>query len=206
MQGPPHRTAHDRYGDIRAEAWREPDRYCSGLGGHQMKRKIHVWASVVGYPNYEVSNAGSVRRVTGQTAGKVLHRSKCTGGYLQVSLCCEGVQTTRRVHQLVLEAFGPTKPTEVHEVNHKNSVRDDSRIENLEWVTRSENILHGYRSGNIKPTRGELSGSAKLTTDQVREIRRRVAGGETQVSVASLFGVAQPTVSQIVSRQRWKYA
>lgn len=57
------------------------------------------------------------------------------------------------IHRLVAEAFIPN-PENKPFVHHKNHNRYDNRVENLEWVTNSENQLYSYKEGNAKPTYG----------------------------------------------------
>lgn len=64
---------------------------------------------------------------------------------------------------------------------------------------------HGSKTRPESVARGERTGSAKLTESAVREIRARVAGGESQTSTARSFGVSQSTVSEIVARIRWAH-
>jgi hypothetical protein len=51
------------------------------------------------------------------------------------------------IHRLVAKAFIPN-PNNKLEINHKNSIRDDNRVDNLEWATRSENNQHAWTYGN----------------------------------------------------------
>jgi hypothetical protein len=70
-------------------------------------------------------------------------------GYKQVQIMRGGKRYTRYVHRLVAECF-LENPRNLPEVNHKDGNKANNTAENLEWVTRSENLLHSYRTG-LKP-------------------------------------------------------
>lgn len=112
------------------------------------------WLPVVGYEGvYVVSSLGRVRllehsfvRRNGSffsVRSKIKKPYKDRHGYLQVRLQKNQKGKNKSVHRLVAEAFIPN-PDNKPEVNHKNGVRTDNRIENLEWVSRNENIQHSY--------------------------------------------------------------
>lgn len=114
------------------------------------------WLPVVGYEKYyEVSSFGRVRRIAGfiktrRPDGQVLPvketiLSACDNGhgYLIVGLVVHDQRKSKKVHQLVANAF--LKKEAHHQcVNHKNGVRHDNRVENLEWCTYYENLRHSY--------------------------------------------------------------
>lgn len=166
------------------------------------------WLAIDGYPDYEVSDAGRVRRITSRTsakAGTVLSTNGLRGGYPCVDLCLDGAKKTHLVHRLVAAAFVPAiagKP----EVNHKNAIKADNRALNLEWVTSSENQLHAYREGCQDAT-GEHNGQAKLTERDVLEIRRRcaAAGRPPYTVIAKQFQVTESNVRAIAARRTWAH-
>lgn len=96
------------------------------------------WKDIAGYEGrYQVSDMGRVRNKT----GRILSPAKNSRGYQRVLLCKDGKKKNHSVHRLVALAFVPIG-REGLEVNHINGIKTDNRAENLEWVTRSENMAH----------------------------------------------------------------
>lgn len=175
------------------------------------------WLPVVGAEGfYEVSNFGNVRsldrrvrhRWPGSTRlarGRLLALCPGSHGYPTVALCLGGgIEWTRTVHSLVLEAFaGPCPPS--MEALHGPGGRCDNRWpENIRWGTKPENQgPDRVRDGTSN--RGERNGQAVLTAAIVRECRRRYAQGETGASLARQFGVSQQTMSAAISGKYWRH-
>jgi hypothetical protein len=105
-----------------------------------------IWKPILGYEGrYEVSNLG---RVLSVRADSFLKPNTMNHGYVCVHLYSGGKQTrvVKTIHQLVAKAF-IDNPYGCREVNHKNFLRSDNRVENLEWVTRRENVRHAIDGG-----------------------------------------------------------
>src|SRR4051812_24372561 len=99
-----------------------------------------IWLQVVGFEGwYEVSNRGRVRRSApgkGTRVGKVLSPAFEGGGYHFVRLSKYGVQSIKKIHILVAEAYIGARPFEAH-INHKDSNKTNNSLSNLEYVSQS---------------------------------------------------------------------
>lgn len=94
---------------------------------------MEIWKPATGFENYEVSTFGNIRR-----NGKQLSPCLDSYGYRQVNLYKNKSRYTRKIYRLVMETFNPNiddKP----QIDHINRIRTDDRLENLRWVTASEN-------------------------------------------------------------------
>lgn len=95
------------------------------------------------FPKYGVTKTGKVYSLYNHRFMK----TPCNvAGYPEVSFHINKEKYVLLVHRLVAEAFIPN-PLNKREVNHINGIKSDNRVENLEWVTPSENIRHAYRTG-----------------------------------------------------------
>ena len=104
------------------------------------------WRSVLNFEDkYEVSDHGRVRRKDGRVLK--LHRRS---NYLFIALHDGRRAKTYDVHRLVAEAFCSGKSDIRNEVNHKNLDKLDNRADNLEWVSRTENVRHAFDNGAVQ--------------------------------------------------------
>lgn len=106
---------------------------------------------------YEVSNLGRVRNCK---RGNILTPNKC-GGYLEIKLYKDGKMEHFYVHRLVATAF-IDNPNNLPEVNHKDFDKTNNTIENLEWISREDNVKHSCNDEDkMKERKQKLSKSNK---------------------------------------------
>lgn len=175
------------------------------------------WKPIAGYEGlYEISTLGRVKSVERE----VPHGSKGItriikerylkhfygGGYSQVKLSKNGKKRTHRVHLLVLYAFvGP--PPDGMEARHLDGVRDNPKLENLKWGTRTEQAEDRKRHGTFQNPCffGEEHPMSKLTESQVSEIKSldlSYKGACTEA--AKKYGVSRHTIGDIKRGRTWQ--
>lgn len=135
--------------------------------------KEEIWKPIKGYEEfYAVSNLGKVKSLK-YGKEKILKPRKVKG-YLYVALCKDGKVKNFRVHRLVAEAFIPN-PMGLPEINHKDEVKNNNCVENLEWSTREHNINYGSRTERTsKPV--EASKFPDFRTIELRFVSTAEAG------------------------------
>lgn len=165
-----------------------------------------IWRDVVGYEGlYKVSSYGRVKSLRGRKE-KLLTIDTDNACYAKVLLSRNGQGKTLLVHRLVAVAFIPNvynKP----QVNHKNGNKFDNRVENLEWSTCRENTQHAYNMGLAKALRGADNENAKLTSEQISEIRSACIIGDKNLGLRNLakkFKVSEHTIYRIVHFETFK--
>lgn len=179
-----------------------------------------IWKPVKGYEwGYEVSNMGRIRsldrKITKNGFGKqfdIIYKGrilKCptdSTGYKSVSLSEESnnVKNMIRVHRIVADNF-IINPENKKTVNHKNGIKTDNRVENLEWSTYTENNLHAFRTGLNNSSRGSERPIAKITEDDVKEIFRLKKLGHSNVELANKFKVSSGNISNIIHKRAWRH-
>lgn len=128
--------------------------------------------------------------------GKAVGSKKWTG-YIEVY-----VGGARKLaHRLIWEAANGPIPAGL-QINHKNGIKTDNRLCNLEVVTPSENILHAHRTGLANSPKGEAHPGAKLCDQSVIEIRSSL---EKNGVLAAKYGVDPSIISEIKNFKRWKH-
>ena len=164
---------------------------------------------IEGYEHYHIRSDGVVFSTFGGVV-KALKPGRVKTGYFTVSLCKHGNSKTHRVHRLVAKAFIDNhegKP----QVNHKNGNRLDNRVENLEWVTCSENCKHAYiKLKRLNPMKGKLNHHSSKEVIQMkdgREVTRFASTNEAGRSGFSQQCVAMCCRGDIHTHKgfNWRY-
>lgn len=122
---------------------------------------------------YWISTYG---RVYNEKTGYIMNGHIVENGYVVVSFKnIYGKRIFYHVHRLVMLIFCPIQNAELFVVNHKDGVKTNNHISNLEWVTQQENIAHAFNTGLRKY--GEYSSHSVFTNDQVHQVCKCMEDG-----------------------------
>jgi len=163
------------------------------------KHTVELWKKIPGTKGiYEASTHGRIRSLKfGRTRIMKAFRVGVVGNqYLAVDID----NKARKVHRLVCETF--IGPSGKKQANHRDGNKINNSLENLEWVTPSENVRHAYQTGLVGSKRGEANGHAKLCTDDVLFIR---SSTDSLSAMGERFGITTTQVWNIRTRKQWKH-
>lgn len=167
---------------------------------------MEIWKDVVGYEGvYRVSSTGRMRSIK---RDKILTPKINWDKYHRIQLWRNGKNVYVSIHRVVAEAF-LDKPDGCDVVNHKNGIKDDNRVENLEWVTQQENIIHSWENGLSKH---KLNGQSSRKVDQFTMeneyintyASQREAERQTGVSNFSISACCR-NISESSGGFKWRY-
>ena len=173
-----------------------------------------IWLDIKGYEgSYQVSSLGRVKSLArvieyrkgiyGNKKEIILKTFKDRKGYLKYKLCKNGKEKSVISHRLVALAFLHNlnqKP----EVNHINGIKDDNRLENLEWCTSSENTIHALNEKLKIPQKVSEHGMSKLTEEKVLEIRL-IGRTKTTKELGKMYNVDRTLISKVLLNKIWNH-
>jgi hypothetical protein len=159
-------------------------------------KKIDSWKTCNDFDNYEISRNGIIRnKSTNRTIKSVLKN-----GYYGVRLNKNGHTYFKSVHRLTAVTY--LGSIEGMEVNHMDSNPLNNNLNNLEILTKE---LHRVHSKSLKKYVGEKVNTAKLTEEDVKEIRKLAEEGLTQREIAKRYKLYHSTVGRIIRRESWNH-
>lgn len=184
-----------------------------------------IWVDMFGKEEYyQISNYGRVKskeytyfNFRGQkyiTKPECLNKITTARGYSIVTLS-RGYIKTYKLHRLIAIAFIPNPENKPY-INHKNGIRNDNRIENLEWCTPLENLRHAIDTGLMVCSkearakmsiarRGEKCPLSKLKEVDIIPIRELYKNGVKTPEIASKYNVTKYCIKNIIYGRAWKH-
>lgn len=184
-----------------------------------------IWEDIENFKGvYQVSNKGRVRSLDRSIIdclgrcqfkrGKLLKLYKGKTGYFVVDLKTNDIRKMAKVHILLAQAFIPN-PENKLQVNHKDGIKTNNNLTNLEWNTPSENLKHAYDNGLLKPHMLGKRGAKHPRHKKVMQIKNnrtiKIYNGSNEA--ARKTGLNQRNISTVCLGKRktaggfiWRYA
>lgn len=153
---------------------------------------MEIWQDIKNFPDYQISNQGRVKSFKQDKKGKIL-KPKISQGYYSVDLRRNGATYNNLVHRIVLSTFAPVEGWETLTVNHIDGNPSNNKLENLEWMTQSENTQYSRR--------------VLRTGNAIQKVHIIKLNGEEEwynsvTEAAKGLGVAKGSISRWANKQR----
>lgn len=172
-----------------------------------------IWKDIEGFEGYyQVSNLGRVKRLArimknnlGKCQLKEIIKSpkKTKKGYLNLALTKDNKIVHTSIHRIVATAFIPKKEN-CNIVNHLNGIKDDNRVENLEWTNASGNVRHALNNNLIIPRKGNEIHFSVYNQQIVKIIRYLYDNSILSLSeIAKKLNQRRRNISTITNRESW---
>lgn len=174
-----------------------------------------MWKSIKGFDNkYFVNESGEIMSSFPGKKSRILKPISKSYGYQKVNLQKGSCISQVSIHRVVAEAFLPN-PEGKKQVNHKNGNKHDNRVENLEWVTPSENTRHSFAVlGKKSPNLGKRGKKNPLSRAVCQyDLQGYYVGAWNSISDAARFYACNPCqiINNIKGRTKtchgfmWRY-
>lgn len=151
--------------------------------------------------NYWATEDG---RIYSTKRNKYLQQRVGPRGYMMVNLSIDGKCKTFTVHRLIATAWIPN-PDNKEQINHIDGDKTNNSVNNLEWCTSSQNVIHAFDTGLRIPTKGLATKNGRFTDEDVAEVRRLYNEEHlSQYKIASIYNVTRSAIQQILNNSTYK--
>jgi len=161
--------------------------------------EIEIWKPVKGYENlYEVSNLGRVKSI--RNGDKILKTYLSTYGYVKVNLYAAKKSKIHFLHRVIALAF-IENPEAKPIINHKNGIKHDNSLENIEWVTYSENSLHAIKTG-LRSHDKRLSPQARQEINQ-SDLSPKEICEKYNIGMCTFYEIKRRSLSSLLPKYKF---
>lgn len=161
-----------------------------------------LWKTLDEYKGIKVSSIGRIWKASNKSRKERILSEfpKDRDGYCRCSVQkLDGSWTSQPVHRLVAKAFIPN-PDNKQAVNHKDGNRSNNRVENLEWVTPKENVIHSFKFGSRKKCKN-IPKKTILTDFQISQIDK-LREFYTVSQISKLFNIEYQSLKNIIHKKK----
>jgi hypothetical protein len=170
---------------------------CKDIGGKEMWRKIN------NIDNYYISSSGRIFSIDTRHNNRLFLKQRLNPkGYPLVSLN-KSNKGVFLVHRLVALAFIPN-PNSLPQINHKDGIKTNNHISNLEWVTGKENIQHAIKTGLFEHMYGENNANSIFNKNDIINIRNDYINSSLGIkNLAKKYNTSNNTIKIIIYNKTW---
>lgn len=159
-----------------------------------------IWAFYLKSNFYVISNMGRIKNIV---TGKILKQTITSQNYRSCRITLSnGDKVTKGVHRFVAETFIPIKNKHLYEVNHIDGDKTNNKLNNLEWVTRKENLQHARDNNLFKKQYGEKNGNCNYSDEIVKKIVDFKNKGLTCKEISVKMNLKLRTVYHLLNRRK----
>jgi hypothetical protein len=175
---------------------------------------MEIWKDIEQFNNeYQISNLGRIKSKEGiiirsngipyKRESKIL-KPASDKGYLKGAVCLNKKLVRYKIHRIVADAFVNGKKDGL-EVNHINGDKSDNNAQNLEWVTRSENMIHAVKIGLLLVKKGSQTKQSKMNELTVLKIYDLKNKGWQRKMILKELSITPDMYKDVIRGKTWKH-
>lgn len=169
------------------------------IPGYEGIYSVSTTGTIFSYPKKWKCGINTIRKHD----GIVRKQTMDSRGYLQVDLRKNKKAHRWLVHHLVAMTFIPRNGKEC--VNHKNGIKTNNDVSNLEWTSFKDNIIHAVRNGLRVGPIGEKHWGSRLKEKDILKIRSLFANGKKVKDISNIFGVSDSCIKHVINKRTWNH-